>query len=83
MGRVDYYNTINEIKQNLPFPAQNIKKLTEILKNCDGIVISGTNENSNSNLKSYSKTKKIRAIHAMRRRLRFLIKSLSVGLRIG
>jgi len=64
LGRVDYYNTKNEIKQNLPFPAQNIKKLTEILKNCDGIGISGTNENSNSNLKSYSKTKKIRAIHA-------------------
>ena len=34
------------------------------MKNCDGIGISGTNENSNSNLKSYAKTKKIRAIHA-------------------
>ena len=43
---------------------KNITKLTQLLKNCDGIGISGTNENSSSNLKSYSKTKKIRAIHA-------------------
>jgi len=64
LGRIDYYNTKNEIKQNLPFPVQNTKKLKQLLKNCDGIGISGTNENSNSNLKSYSKTKKIRAIHA-------------------
>jgi len=64
LGRIDYYNTKNEIKQNLPFPEEKITKLTQLLKNCDGIGISGTNENSNSNLKSYSKTKKIRAIHA-------------------
>ena len=38
--------------------------MTRLLKNCDGIGISGTNENSNSNLQSYSKIKKIRAIHA-------------------
>ena len=64
LGRIDYYNTKNEIKQNLSFPSENTKKLTQLLKNCDGIGISGTNENANSNLKSYSKTKKIRAIHA-------------------
>ena len=64
LGRIDYYNSKNEIKQNFPFPEQNTKKLTQLLENCDGIGISGTNENSNSNLKSYSKTKKIRAIHA-------------------
>ena len=64
LGRIDYYNTKNEIKQNLSFPSENTKKLTQLLKNCDGIGISGTNENASSNLKSYSKTKKIRAIHA-------------------
>ena len=64
LGRIDYYNTKNEIKQNLSFPSENTKKLTKLLKNCDGIGISGTNENASSNLKSYSKTKKIRAIHA-------------------
>ena len=50
--------------KNLSFPSENTKKLTQLLKNCDGIGISGTNENASSNLKSYSKTKKIRAIHA-------------------
>ena len=64
LGRIDYYNSKNEIKQNLPFPIKNTKKLTQLMQNCDGIGISGTNENTNSNLKSYSKTKKIRAIHA-------------------
>ena len=64
LGRIEHYNTKNEIKQNMPLPEKHIKQLTQLLKNCNGIGISGTNENSNSNLKSYSKTKKIRAIHA-------------------
>ena len=64
LGRIEHYNTKNEIKQNMPLPKEHIKQLTQLLKNCDGIGISGTNENSNSNLKSYAKTKKIRAIHA-------------------
>ena len=64
LGRIEYYNTKNEIKQNMPLPKEHIKQLTQLLKNCDGIGISGTNENSNSNLQSYAKTKKIRAIHA-------------------
>jgi cytosine/adenosine deaminase-related metal-dependent hydrolase len=34
-----------------------------LLTNCDGIGISGSNENSDSALKQLSKTKKIRAIH--------------------
>ena len=64
LGRIEHYNTKNEIKQNIPLPKEHIKQLTQLLKNCDGIGISGTNENSNSNLQSYAKTKKIRAIHA-------------------
>ena len=64
LGRIEHYNTNNEIKQNMPLPKDNIKQLTQLLKNCDGIGISGTNANSNSNLQSYAKTKKIRAIHA-------------------
>ena len=64
LGRIEYYNTKNEIKQNMSLPKEHIKQLTQLLKNCDGIGISGTNENSNSNLQSYAKTKKIRAIHA-------------------
>jgi len=38
--------------------------LKKILKKCDGIGISGANENSNSILKYYSNTQKIRAIHS-------------------
>ena len=64
LGRIEHYNTKNEIKQNMSLPKEYIKQLTQLLKNCDGIGISGTNENSNSNLQSYAKTKKIRAIHA-------------------
>jgi cytosine/adenosine deaminase-related metal-dependent hydrolase len=64
LGRIDHYNTKNEIKKNMSLPEQVPRQLTKLLKNCDGIGISGTNENSNSNLQSYSKTKKIRAIHA-------------------
>ena len=64
LGRIDHYNTKNEIKKNMSLPQQVSRRLTKLLKNCDGIGISGTNENSNSNLKSYSKIKKIRAIHA-------------------
>ena len=64
LGRIEHYNTKNEIKQNMPLPKEHIKQLTQLLKNCDGIGISGTNENSNSNLQLYAKTKKIRAIHA-------------------
>jgi cytosine/adenosine deaminase-related metal-dependent hydrolase len=64
LGRIDHYNTKNEIRKNLSLPEHVPQQLTKLLKNCDGIGISGTNENSNSNLQSYSKTKKIRAIHA-------------------
>ena len=64
LGRIDHYNTKKEIRKNTPLPKQVSKQLIQLLKNCDGIGISGTNENSNSNLQSYAKTKKIRAIHA-------------------
>jgi cytosine/adenosine deaminase-related metal-dependent hydrolase len=64
LGRIEYYNTRTEIKSNMPLPEANCEQLTQLLKNCDGIGISGTNENSNSNLQSFSKTKKMRVIHA-------------------
>ena len=64
LGRIEHYNTRTEIKNNIPLPEAKCKQLTQLLKNCDGIGISGTNENSNSNLQSFSKTKKMRVIHA-------------------
>ena len=64
LGRIDYYNTKNEIRKNKSFPETHYKSLRKLLENCDGLGISGTNENSDFNLKSYAKTKKIKAIHA-------------------
>ena len=64
LGRVEHYQNPNEIKQNKPFPNQKENDLVELLKNCDGLGISGANENSTSVLNHYSKSKKLRAIHS-------------------
>ncbi|AFS81607.1 amidohydrolase [Candidatus Nitrosopumilus koreensis AR1] len=64
LGRVDFYQDSLEIKKNLPIPKEQAKKLPLILQKCDGLGISGANENSNSVLNHYSKTSKIRAIHS-------------------
>ena len=64
LGRVEYYQNRKQIKQNLNLPVEKQHQLVDILKKCDGIGISGANENSNSVLKSYSDTKKLRAIHS-------------------
>ena len=39
-------------------------ELDLLLRNCDGVGISGANENSNSNLQTYSKIKELRVIHS-------------------
>ena len=64
LGRVEYYQNRKQIKQNLNLPVEKRRQLVDILKKCDGIGISGANENSNSVLKFYSNTKKLRAIHS-------------------
>ena len=64
LGRVEYYQTANQIKNNISMPTSRQIELLKIIQECDGIGISGANENSNANLKLYSKTKKIRAIHS-------------------
>jgi cytosine/adenosine deaminase-related metal-dependent hydrolase len=64
LGRLEYYQDKNQIRKNLPLDKLHKTQLGQILKSCDGIGISGPNENSNSVLKYYSKTKKIRAIHS-------------------
>ena len=64
LGRVDFYQNSAEIKKNLPIPKEKAQELPLILQKCDGIGISGANENSNSVLNHYSKTSKIRAIHS-------------------
>jgi len=64
LGRLDFHQNSSEIKNNTPFPKEKLLLLPSLVKTCDGIGISGANEHSNSVLKSYSKTKKIRAIHS-------------------
>jgi len=64
LGRVEFYQGPSEIRKNQPFPSDKDKDLTELLKKCDGIGISGANENSTSVLNHYSKTTKLRVIHS-------------------
>ena len=64
LGRIDYYQTSSDIRKNTPKPKSYQAELRSLLRNCDGVGISGPNENSNSNLVTYSKVKKLRAIHA-------------------
>ena len=64
LGRVENYNSTSEIRKNTSFPKAKNNELLSIIKKCDGIGISGANENSNSVLNHYSKTTKIRAIHS-------------------
>jgi len=64
LGRLEFYQNNIEIKKNNSFPKNKIKELTNLLKKCDGLGISGANENSQSVLNYYSKIPKIRAIHS-------------------
>ena len=64
LGRIDYYQTKSDIQKNTSMPEAYQLELKSLLRNCDGIGISGPNENSDSNLDTYSKIKKLRAIHA-------------------
>jgi cytosine/adenosine deaminase-related metal-dependent hydrolase len=64
LGRVEYYQDKNQIKENTPLPATHKNELRSVIERCDGIGISGPNENSDSVLLHYSKTSKIRAIHS-------------------
>ena len=64
LGRINYYQTKSEIKKNTPMPESYKTELKLLLRECDGVGISGPNENSDSNLNTYSKVKKLRAIHS-------------------
>jgi len=64
LGRMEFYQDTKEIKKNSSFPSTKSSEFISLLKKCDGIGISGANENSNSVLNYYSKVSKIRAIHS-------------------
>ena len=64
LGRMELYQNSKEIKKNISFPSTRITEFLNLLKKCDGIGVSGANENSTSVLNYYSKTTKLRAIHS-------------------
>jgi cytosine/adenosine deaminase-related metal-dependent hydrolase len=64
LGRIEYYQDQSQIQKNIPLPILQRRKLLTLLRSCDGLGISGSNENSNSVLQYLSKTKKIRSIHS-------------------
>lgn len=64
LGRLEFYQDSSEIKKNTPLPKTKMNELVELLKKCDGIGVSGANENSSSVLNYYSSMPKIRAIHS-------------------
>ena len=64
LGRINLYYTVKQIQMNQKFPLDKKQEFEKLLKKCDGLGISGANENSDALLAYYSKTSKIRAIHA-------------------
>lgn len=64
LGRLEYYQDKKQIRSNTPLTSEHKRVLGRILKSCDGIGVSGANENSDSVLKYYSTTNKLRAIHS-------------------
>ena len=64
LGRIEFYQDTTEIRKNNRFPEEKTNELIDLIKKCDGIGISGANENSTSVLNYYSKTTKLRVIHS-------------------
>ena len=64
LGRIEFYQSKRtDQKEHVALPKSNLNQIDILLKNCDGLGISGSNENSNFSIRQFSKTKKIRAIH--------------------
>src|SRR5574337_95182 len=64
LGRIEYYQNSNSIKNNTPIPKSHKLDLQNLLMNCDGVGISGPNEFSDSALRHFAKVPNIRAIHS-------------------
>ena len=62
LGRTDTYQDEGQIRENQP--PETGGALGDLLEHCDGVGISGANEHSDAALVQYSKTSKLRAIHA-------------------
>ncbi len=64
LGRINYYQDFKLIRQNSSLPDPQKSDLIVLLKNCNGLGISGPNEFSNSALKYFARQKTMRAIHS-------------------
>ncbi len=64
LGRTGQYHDARQIRSNERFPRSKVGELDSLLGACDGLGISGANENSTAQLRLYSRTAKLRAIHA-------------------
>ena len=64
MGRVDQYHDADEVRANAPMTGRGSAQLADLLRECDGVGISGANENSDAVLDAYSRCDALRAIHA-------------------
>lgn len=64
LGRIDYYQTNEQIIKNRSIPKDKQEELRVVSNSVDGLGISGANEYSDSVLAYFSKINKFRAIHA-------------------
>lgn len=64
LGRIESYDSALRVRKNAkPDPGRRAE-VDALLAECDGLGISGANENSDASLRQYSLTPKLRAIHA-------------------
>ncbi|SRR5579885_101713 len=64
LGRINYYQDSKLIRQDMPLPDSKKSDLEILVKNCNGLGISGPNEFSSSVLRYFARQKTIRAIHS-------------------
>jgi cytosine/adenosine deaminase-related metal-dependent hydrolase len=64
LGRIEYYQDLKSVKNNVSIPELRKSDLKNLITACDGLGISGPNEFSDSALRYFAKTNKIRSIHA-------------------
>lgn len=64
LGRLECYDSPSRVRANAAPDTQRHADAGKLVKMCDGIGISGANENSDASLRAYSHLPKLRAIHA-------------------
>lgn len=64
MGRTNHYSGEDDIRRNAPLSASGEGELGDVVRSCDGLGVSGANENSDAVLGRYSECGTLRAIHA-------------------